>query len=94
MKPPQQQKNLPMKNAAAAPVVFFDLAPAFGTVNGIAMIELAAPMVIPQPDGTVLFELHCVAKLRCPPPALLSLKQAVDQLLAMSEAPPPAPVRN
>jgi len=84
MKPPQQQKNPPLKNVAAAPLIFFDLAPAFGTVNGVAMIELAAPLVIPQPDGSVLFEVHCVAKLRCTGAGLMSLKQAIDQMLAMT----------
>jgi len=84
MKPPQQQKNPPLKNVAAAPLIFFDVAPAFGTVNGVAMIELAAPLVIPQPDGSVLFEVHCVAKLRCTGSGLMSLKQAIDQMLAMT----------
>jgi len=84
----QHQKTPMMKNAATAPVIFFDVAPAFGTVNGAIMIELAAPVVIPQPDGSVQFEMHCVAKLRCAPAALGSLKQAIDQLLTMQAAPP------
>jgi hypothetical protein len=92
LKPPQQQKNPPLKNCAVAPLIFFDVAPAFGTVNGVAMIELAAPLVIPQPDGSVLFEMHCVAKLRCTGSGLLSLKQAVEQILTMHA--PPATAKN
>jgi len=86
----QQLKTPMMKNAASAPVIFFDDAPAFGTINGAIMIELAAPVVIPQPDGSVQFEMHCVAKLRCAPAALGSLKQAIDQLLTMQVPPPTA----
>lgn len=94
MKPLQQQQKVPvLKNAAAAPTIFFDVAPAFGTMNGICMIELAAPLVLPQPDGSVVFELHCVAKLRCAPAGLTSLKQAIDQLVAMT-APVASPTAN
>jgi len=76
-----------MKNSAAAPTVFFDVAPSFGVVNGIMMIELAAPVVLPKPDGSCSFDVVCVGHLRCSPQALGSLKAAIDQLLAMTQAP-------
>ena len=73
-----------MKNAAAAPVIYFDMVPAFGAFAGHIEAELSARILIPKSDGaTVGIELTCVAHLRCSPQAAEALTDALDKALDM-----------
>jgi hypothetical protein len=72
-----------LKNAAAAPLVFFDGVPVFGTFSGNIEIELAARMLMPKPDGSVLADMACTAHLRCSPAAAVMLIDALTKALDM-----------
>ena len=78
-----------LKNAGAAPVVYFDNAPAYGAFAGHVEVELAARMLMPKPDGSVLIDMACTAHLRCSPAAALvlidALTKAVEMLNKQSE---------
>jgi hypothetical protein len=54
-----------MKNAASAPIVYFDNAPVFGQSNGIVQVELAANFVTAKGPKEVAIEQTCAAHLRC-----------------------------
>jgi hypothetical protein len=73
-----------LKNAVAAPVLFFDGAPVFGVLNGIVEIELAARYLLPQVDGNVSTDIACVAHLRCSLAGAESLVDALDKALDMA----------
>lgn len=72
-----------LKNAAAAPVVYFDNAPVFGTYCGNIEVELDARLLMPKPDGTVVAEMGCAAHLRCSPNAAVLLVDALTKALDM-----------
>lgn len=72
-----------LKNAGAAPLVYFDSVPVYGTFAGNLEIELAARM--PKPDGTVIADMACTAHLRCSAPAARMLIEALTSALAMAE---------
>jgi len=89
-KPQQPQAKAPtsvIKNAAAAPVVFFDNAPTYGNFQGIIEVELAARLLVPRTDNQVAVELAAVAHLRSSPQAAMALRDALDKALAMAEKP-------
>ncbi len=73
-----------LKNAAAAPTLFFDGAPVFGVLNGIVEIELASSHLVPHVDGNVTRDIACVAHLRCSIAAAESLVDAIDKALGMA----------
>ena len=50
---------------AAAPLVFFDIVGAYGTMNGLVEIELAARILVPRPDGATEVKFLSSARLRC-----------------------------
>jgi hypothetical protein len=83
---PQSNKSQPplLKNAAAAPFVYFDLVPVFGIVNGVVELELAAQVLVPKPDGAVGFETVCVAHLRGSFATMEGLSDAIDKALDMA----------
>lgn len=72
-----------LKNAASAPMVYFDNVPVFGVFAGNLEIELAARMLMPKPDGSVIAEMTCTAHLRCSPIAAVMLIEALQKALAM-----------
>jgi hypothetical protein len=80
--PPPASSGPLMKNAANAPLIYFDNAPVRGSVNGGIEVELTARYLAPKADGNVAVEIACVAHLRCTPQsaALLidSLKHAIE----------------
>ena len=80
----------PLKNAAAAPFVYFDLVPAFGVVNGVVELELAAQMVVPTADGNAHAETVCTVHLRGSFAAMESLSGAIDKSLDMARAAMPS----
>jgi len=74
-----------LKNAAQAPFVFFDGAPAFGAVNGLVEIELAARALAPKADDTIAVDLVCVGHLRCSLNAAVNLREAIDGAIRMAQ---------
>jgi hypothetical protein len=75
---------LPMlKNAGNAPLVYFDSVPVFGTFVGNLEVELAARMMMPKPDGSVMVDMACTAHLRCSPVAAMALIDALTKALDM-----------
>ena len=75
-----------MKNAAAAPVIYFDGAPVHGTLAGNIEVELASRFLMPKADGNVACDMMCVAHLRCSPVAAQSLIDALSHALSMLTA--------
>lgn len=72
-----------LKNAASAPVIYFDAAPALGQANGVASIMLSTMLLTPMSDGSVLADYACVAHLRGTPQAVKNLRDACDKALEM-----------
>jgi hypothetical protein len=72
-----------MKNASAAPVIFFDNAPVMGAFSGNIEVELTTRVLMPKPDGKVVAELNCVGHLRCSPQAAVALIEALEKGLAI-----------
>jgi hypothetical protein len=72
-----------LKNAGAAPLVYFDAVPVFGTFCGNIEIELAARMLMPKPDGSVVADMACTAHLRCSAQAAMVLIDALTKALEM-----------
>jgi hypothetical protein len=79
-----RMKNSPlMKNAAAAPFIYFDGAPSMGAQNGLVEVELCARAVMPKEDGAVYSDMVCVAHLRCSLVAAANLRDALTRALDM-----------
>jgi len=74
-----------LKNVGAAPLVYFDGVPVFGTYAGNIEVELSARMLMPKPDGSVITDMGCTAHLRCSPQAAQMLVGALQTALAMLE---------
>lgn len=74
-----------LKNTAAAPFIFFDGAPCFGALAGLVEITLAARTIAPKTDNSTAVDVSCVAHLRCGHAAAVSLRDALNQALAMLE---------
>jgi hypothetical protein len=70
-----------------APVIYFDLAPTFGTLAGVVQIELASRILIPTADGGASAKFVAVGRLRCSPTAARYLREALDRSLEMIERP-------
>lgn len=81
-KPPAGPAPL-LKNAATAPIVYFDGVPVYGCFSGNLEIELAARMLMPKPDGSVVADMGCTAHLRCSPAAAAMLVDALTKALDM-----------
>jgi hypothetical protein len=72
-----------LKNASAAPFVYFDNAPLYGVAGMGIEVELTAATIVPKTDGTVTREAVCVAHLRCSPQTALSLIDSLQKALKM-----------
>lgn len=72
-----------LKNAAAAPLIYFDNVPVYGAFSGNIEIELAGRMLMPRADGAVVAEMACTAHLRCSPNAAVILIEALTKALEM-----------
>ena len=75
-----------LKNAANAPVIFFDGVPVCGMINGIVELELAVRLLMPRSDGSVYVDMSCVAHLRCNANSAMQLREVIDKALALSNA--------
>lgn len=77
---------------AMAPVVYFDIIGAYGTMHGAIEVELATRILVPKPDGSTEIKFLSSGRLRCSPAAATSLRSALDAALKMLEQPQPEPV--
>ena len=74
---------------AAAPLVYFDIVGAYGTMNGSIEIELATRILIPKPDGSTEVKFISSGGLRCTQNAAVNLRNGLDAALKMVEQPQP-----
>jgi hypothetical protein len=80
-------KPLLLKNAHTAPVIYFDGAPVWGTMNGVVELGLACRVINPTADGSAVHaDASCVAQLRCSATAAANLRDALNGALAMFES--------
>jgi hypothetical protein len=73
-----------------APLVYFDIVGAYGTMNGTVEMELASRILVPNPDGSTEVKFLSSGRLRCSAPAAIQLRNALDAALKMLEPPPPS----
>ena len=72
---------------SAAPVVYFDIVGAYGTMHGTVEVELATRILVPKPDGSTEVKFLSSGRLRCSAQAASNLRQALDAALKMLEQP-------
>jgi len=77
---------------AAAPLVYFDITGAYGTMHGAIEVELATRILVPKPDGTTEVRFLSSGRLRCSAHAAGNLRNALEAALKMLEQPQPDPV--
>ena len=68
-----------------APLVYFDIVGAYGTMHGAIEIELATRILVPKPDGTTEVRFLSSGRLRCSPTAATNLRNGLDAALKMLE---------
>jgi hypothetical protein len=71
---------------AAAPLVYFDIVGAYGTMNGAVEVELATRILVPKPDGSTEVKFLSSGCLRCSANAT-NLRNGLDAALKMLEQP-------
>jgi hypothetical protein len=79
-------------NRNDVPIVYFDIAPAYGVMSGIVQVELGARILIPHQDDSVDVRFVSCARLRCSATAAMHLRNALDASLKMLEQATPNPV--
>ncbi|HEV7636643.1 MAG TPA: hypothetical protein VGO54_14520 [Bradyrhizobium sp.] len=77
---------------SAAPVVYFDIIGAYGTMHGTVGVEVATRVLVPKPDGSTEVKFLSSGRLRCSAQAASNLRQALDAALKMLEQPQVEPV--
>lgn len=70
-----------LKNAAGAPMVYFDNVPVCGAFCGHIEVELSARMLLPKADGSVTVDMACTGHLRCSPQAAAALRDSLNKAL-------------
>lgn len=86
--PPAKPSDLIYEDAGAlAPVVYFDIVGAYGTMNGSVEIELATRILVPKPDGSTEVKFISSGRLRCTQNAATNLRNGLDSALKMLEQP-------
>jgi len=71
----------------AAPLVYFDIIGAYGTMNGSIEMELATRILVPKPDGSTEVKFISTGRLRCTANAATNLRNGLDAALKMLEQP-------
>jgi hypothetical protein len=79
-------------NRNDVPMIYFDIAPAYGVMSGIVQVELGARVLIPHQDDSVDVKFVACGRLRCSATAATHLRNALDASLKMLEQPAPNPV--
>jgi hypothetical protein len=72
---------------AMAPLVYFDIVGAYGTMNGSIEIELATRILVPKQDGSTSVKFICSGRIRCTANAAANLRNGLDAALKMLEQP-------
>ena len=72
---------------ANAPLVYFDIVGAYGTMNGSIEIELATRILVPKSDGSTEVKFISSGRLRCTQNAAANLRNGLDSALKMLEQP-------
>ena len=86
--PPAKPSDLTYEDTgAAAPLVYFDIVGAYGTMNGSIEIELATRILVPKSDGSTEVKFISSGRLRCTQNAATNLRNALDSALKMLEQP-------
>ena len=75
-----------------APLVYFDIVGAYGTMHGTIEVELATRILVPKPDGSTEVRFLSSARLRCRPNAASNLRAGLEATLKLLEHPQPDPV--
>lgn len=76
----------PVIRDPGAPIIYFDIAPTYGVMNGAVQIELASRILIPDGQKTGV-EFVINGHLRCSPAAAMHLANAIAEALKMLEQP-------
>ncbi len=58
-----------------APLVYFDIVGAYGTMNGAVEVELATRILVPKPDGTTEVKFISSGRIRCTQNAAVNLRK-------------------
>src|SRR3954469_25343894 len=72
---------------ASAPLVYFDIVGAYGTMNGSVEVELATRILVPTPDGSTEVKFISSGRIRCTANAAANLRNGLDAALKMLEQP-------
>ena len=72
---------------AAAPLVYFDIVGAYGTMNGSIEVELATRILVPKTDGSTEVKFLSSGRLRCTQNAAANLRNGLDAALKMLDQP-------
>ena len=83
---------LDYENSHNTPIIYFDIAPAYGTMDGIVQVELGARVLIPRPDGSTAVKVVSCGRLRCSAQAATYLRDVLDASLNILEGPKSQPV--
>lgn len=84
---PETPVTPPFHNLGTAPIVYFDLAPTYGVMNGVIQVELAGRTLSPGPGDATIIDFITTGRLRCSPAAAASLRDAIDKALEMLQQP-------
>lgn len=90
--PPGKAPAPSFENRNDVPMIYFDIAPAYGVMSGIVQVELGARVLVPHQDDSVDVKFVTVGRLRCSVTAATHLRNALDASLKMLEQPAPNPV--
>jgi hypothetical protein len=85
---PSVQGGLSGIASAAAPFVYFENAPAFGTMNGIIKVTLTATRDLPQANNKIASDHVVVAHLRMNMAAARALKAALEGAILLASPSP------
>ena len=86
--PPAKPADLHYEDTGGtAPLVYFDIVGAYGTMNGAVEVELATRILVPKPDGSTEVKFLSSGRLRCSANAATNLRNGLDAALKMLEQP-------
>jgi hypothetical protein len=85
---PQPPDIVYQDTGGLAPMVYFDIVGAYGTMSGAVELELATRILIPRADGSTEIKFISSGRLRCSAAAAANLRQGLDAVLKMLEQPP------
>jgi hypothetical protein len=77
---------------ALAPLIYFDIVGAYGTMNGAVEIELATRILVPRADSSTEVKFISTGRLRCSAQAAANLRDGLNAALKMLEPVRPHPV--